>query len=143
MTRKAQIGTGRNVIYRIAALLFALADLAERAAGAPRPVRCVVLWALWQADAVAREFVAQAGYLAGPPSSPDVMSVHCGCEPADAMNLATSLRMLALIVQAMAMSDFGSAFHEAGHLGLTRLSAYRSFQNLSREAATAAHCDTS
>ena len=87
---------------RIVALLLALADLAERAAGASRPVRHQVLWALRQADEVVSEFVTGSACDAAcqwPPAS----SPACrGFDPADAENLAASLRMLAFMVQAMA-----------------------------------------
>jgi hypothetical protein len=99
----ARIETDRNVLERIAAILLALAVLAERAAGASRPVRCHVLWALRQADDVARAFVA------GPPCDgsgdqwpPAATPVRCGFDPADTEYLAASLRMLAFVVQAMA-----------------------------------------
>ena len=97
----AEIGTNRNVLMRIAAILLALADLAERAAGASRPVRYQVLWALRQADEVVSEFVTGSTCEGGQwpsASSP----VRCGFDPADAENLAASLRMLAFMVQAMA-----------------------------------------
>ena len=83
---------------RIVALLLALADLAERAS---RPVRHQVLWALRQADEVVSEFVTGStceGNQWPPASTP----VRDSFDPADAENLAASLRMLAFMVQAMA-----------------------------------------
>ena len=47
----------RRMLKRIVALLFALAGLAERLAGLPRPVRACVLRILRSAEAVARDFV--------------------------------------------------------------------------------------
>ena len=101
MDWSAEIGTNRNVLMRIAAILLALADLAERAAGASRPVRYQVLWALRQADEVVSEFVTGSTCEGGqwPTAS---TTACCGFDPADAENLAASLRMLAFMVQAMA-----------------------------------------
>jgi len=101
---KARIGREGDMLKRIAALLFALADLAERAAEAPYLTRCRVLWALQQADELAREFVAGSVWNpAGRQWSPATMSVSYGNTPADAMSLALTLRALALVVQTMAM----------------------------------------
>ena len=101
MDRSGQIETDRSVLMRIAAILLALADLAERAAGASRPVRYQVLWALRQADEVVSEFVTGSTCEGGqwPTAS---TTACCGFDPADAENLAASLRMLAFMVQAMA-----------------------------------------
>jgi hypothetical protein len=97
----AEIGTNRNVLMRIAAILLALADLAERAASASRSVRYQVLWALRQADEVASAFVT-GSTCEGDQWPPAATPVRCGFDPADAENLAASLRMLAFVVQAMA-----------------------------------------
>jgi hypothetical protein len=97
-----QIETDRNVLMRIAAILLALADLAERAAGASRPVRYQVLWALRQADEVVSEFVTGSACDAACQWPPASSPACCGFDPADAENLAASLRMLAFMVQAMA-----------------------------------------
>ena len=87
---------------RIAAILLALADLAERAAGASRSVRYQVLWALRQADDVAREFVTGSPCEAGDQWPSAATPVRHSFDRADAENLAASLRMLAFMVQAMA-----------------------------------------
>jgi hypothetical protein len=87
-----------DVLMRIVAILLALASLAERAAGAPRPVRCQVLWALQQADAVARAFVAGSVWDAACQWPPAMTPVRHGFDPADAADLAASLRMLAFLV---------------------------------------------
>ena len=102
MDGSGQIGTNRSVLMRIAALLLALADLAERAAGASRPVRHQVLWALRQADEVVSEFVTGSACDAACQLPPASTPVRCGFDPADAEHLAASLRMLAFMVQAMA-----------------------------------------
>jgi hypothetical protein len=101
MDRSGQIETDRSVLMRIAAILLALADLADRAAGASRSVRYQVLWALRQADEVVSEFVTGSACEGGqwPPASTPVRDSF---DPADAENLAASLRMLAFMVQAMA-----------------------------------------
>ena len=49
----------RRMFKRIVALLFALAGLAERLIGVPRPVRAFVLRILRSAEAVARDFVLE------------------------------------------------------------------------------------
>lgn len=90
----------RAALERIVVLLLILADLAERAAAAPRPVRFLVLWVLQHADAVAKDFVACDA--AGRHWSAALVTVRPGFDPADAMSLALSLRALALIVQIMA-----------------------------------------
>ena len=94
----AQIETNRNVLERIVALLLALADLADRAAGASYRVRLQVLWAFQLADDVARELVAGPAYAtAGCCLRPPAPAPRCcGSDPADFANLAASLRMLAL-----------------------------------------------
>ena len=48
-----------EMLRRIAAILLALATVAERAADRSRPVRWLVLWALHRAEAFASEFVAE------------------------------------------------------------------------------------
>ena len=101
MDRSGQIETDRSVLMRIVALLLALADLAERAAGASRSVRYQVLWALRQADEVVSEFVTGSACEGGP-LPPASTPVRHSFDRADAENLAASLRMLAFMVQAMA-----------------------------------------
>jgi hypothetical protein len=110
MDRSGQIETNRSVLMRIVALLLALADLAERAAGASRPVRYQVLWALRQADEVVSEFVTGSTCEGGQWPSAS-MPACCGFDPADAENLAASLRMLAFMVQAMAARTSRSFSH--------------------------------
>ena len=97
----AGIGTNRSVLMRIAAILLALADLAERAASASRSVRYQVLWALRQADEVASAFVTGSP-CEGDQWPPAATPVRHSFDRADAEHLAASLRMLAFMVQAMA-----------------------------------------
>jgi len=114
MDRNGWIGGKRGSFDRIVALLLALADLADRAAGAPRPVRWLVLWALRQADMVARDFVADHFREAAPRHCcPVVIIVRHGNDPSDALNLALSLRMLARALRAIAA--------HVGRLALARL----------------------
>lgn len=103
MNRNAQIGRKWGVLDRIVVVLLALADLAERAAAAPWPIRWLVLWALRYADAIAKEFVAGSAYAASRGQrSPVVMMVRDGSDPAAAFAIAVSLRMLAITVRRMA-----------------------------------------
>ena len=100
---KAKTGREQEVLYSIVARLLSLADLGEGAAGRSPWVRFCVLWSLCQADAVVWEFVTGSTWNpAGRLWTPALPMVRYGTEPADAMNLAASLRALALIVQAMA-----------------------------------------
>ena len=93
----ATIGDERT-LRRIMALLIALAALAERAAGRSYPVRCLVLWILGRAEAVARDFVADATGM--PPAVFAVVpQVHGG--PADALRLAARLAALAAALGAL------------------------------------------
>jgi hypothetical protein len=99
MDWNAQIGRDLRALDGIVAILLALADLAERAAGASDPVRCAMLWFLRQADTVAAEFVAASACAARPRKSPCMTTDRS--DPVDAINLASSLRMLAVAVEAM------------------------------------------
>ena len=83
---------------RLAALLLALADLAERAGGARVPVRCLVLWILRRAHAVALDYAIEA---AGSP----FLLVACqptDDTPDDASRLAGNLRALAVVFRTLA-----------------------------------------
>jgi hypothetical protein len=142
--RNGRIGGKRRQFDRIVALLLALADLAERAAGAPRPVRWLVLWALQQADMVAREFVADHSRAVAPRHwSPVVFIVRYGADPADAINLALSLRMLAhairtIVAQAsrLSLARLGEAIAACGSGGLPGRTAGASLGLLSVAAIT-------
>lgn len=111
MDWNAQIGRDVRQLDRIGAILLALAGLAERAAGAPGPVRWFVLWILRYAEAVATDFVAR--------SASSVVrgrwlalqkTVRRGAGPADAIDLARSLSRLALVTAAMVMRLRRQAF---------------------------------
>ena len=83
-----QANWDRDVLERIVALLFALANLADLAAGAPFHRRRQVLEILGHGEAEARAFVI--GMVFGAPALPDAP------ETADALRLAVSFRALAL-----------------------------------------------
>lgn len=99
MAGNTQIGRKWEVLERVVALLLALAGLAERAAGAPYPVRCVVLWILWRGEAVARDFVAASRCAGCRRRPPGATTGRRGAHPADAIALALSFRLLALALQ--------------------------------------------
>lgn len=81
----------RAALKRIVALLFALADLAERASGRSRAVRDFVLWLLFQAEAVAQELVI---------GTPEPVC-RTGNSAEDAMQLARNFRDLAAALLAL------------------------------------------
>lgn len=89
MDFKAQTET--ELEGHIVTMLFALACLADRASHASHPVRAFVLWLLRRAETAVRECVA------GQP-----MAIRAGNDPADALDLAASLRALARAVGKLA-----------------------------------------
>lgn len=96
-------GRGIATLDRVVFVLLALADLADRVARAPSPVRALVLWVLRRANAVATEFVeATAWSMHGRYWSPAFVCLQHGDDPADPTALASSLRALACIVEDMA-----------------------------------------
>ncbi|MCV0393859.1 MAG: hypothetical protein K5872_11855 [Rhizobiaceae bacterium] len=84
-------GDGRR-LRRIAALLVALAALAEQAAGRCYLVRCFVLWLLRRAEAAVGEFVAET---TGMPQPAFAGIGTTGNDPEDALLLAARLHALA------------------------------------------------
>lgn len=117
MAWKAKTGKEADRLMRIVARLFALADLAERAAGRSFLVRWLVLWSLCHADAAARDFVVDTtSNAAGRRWSPALMPPRYGSDPADAMYLAASLRSLALIVHGMVAELCRVSFLQQGAL---------------------------
>lgn len=104
MDNTARVWMTREALAQIAALLLAIADIAEWAAFAPRSIRVLVLSALSRADAVATEFVLDTAAAQGLEWSPAITQFGRGFEPGDAMALATSLRTLALALQTLAAS---------------------------------------
>ncbi len=99
-----------DMLDRIVILLLALASLAERAAGAPGPVRCLVLWPLRRADAIAGAFVAGFAFDSAN-RLPSTEAVCQGNDPTDALTLALSLRTLALTLQAIIAQMRLSSLH--------------------------------
>ena len=87
-----------EMLRRIAAMLLALATLAERAAGRSRPVRWLVLWVLSRAEAAASAFVAE--------TDPLLPIAYPAFQPPDgadeAIRLAESFRVLAAALFALA-----------------------------------------
>ena len=103
MNCNAEIETNRNALKRLMALLLALADLADCAAGRSWPVRRLVLSILYLAEQAAHAFVAGSAdtrHFRSAPSA-SAMPTPRGSSPIDAMQLALSFRMLALSVCAM------------------------------------------
>jgi hypothetical protein len=115
MDWNAQTGKELRTLDRIVAMLLALAGLAERAAGAPYPVRWLVLWFLRRAEAVVTDFVAGSACVAARGQwllAP--VTVRQGSSPADAIDLALSLSRLAFAVAAMVTQIRRQAFLHRG-----------------------------
>lgn len=96
---------GRSIVTLdgVVFFLLALADLADRAARAPMPVRVLVLWILRRANTVATDYVeASAWDMPGRYWSPAFVFLQYGPDPADPASLARSFRTLARLVQDMA-----------------------------------------
>jgi hypothetical protein len=120
--------TEREVLKRIIALLFALAELADRSSLAPFPVRCHVLCILRPAEAVIQAFIIDMARDFGmqmPPQAyltiSEQMCVPDGDDPADASRLALRLRVLALtlaslMAQAECLGPECFAFCKAGRI---------------------------
>jgi hypothetical protein len=90
----------RDVLERIVALLFALANLADLAAGAPFLRRRQVLEILSHGEAEARAFVMGVAF--GAPATDDATDVAD-----DAVHLAASFRALALAKQSALPAEAG------------------------------------
>ncbi len=100
---KAKTGRRQQVLMSIVSTLLALATLAEKSAGDSPWVRFCVLWAARQADLIARDYVAGSTWnSAGRLWSPALPNVRYGTDPADALDIAASLRALAVIISGMA-----------------------------------------
>ena len=103
----------RRMLKRIVALLFALAGLAERLSGLPRPVRVFVLRILSSAETVARDFVLETTREQGV-SAPllacfHMPALHGGDSPADALRLAQSFRVLAVLLDWLVERNCGGS----------------------------------
>nr|WP_295469849.1 hypothetical protein [Mesorhizobium sp.] len=103
MSWKAKTGRRQEVLVSIVSTLLALAALAEQAVGDTPWVRWSVLWAARQADLIARDYVAGSTWnRAGRLWSPALPNVRYGTDPADALDIAASLRALAMVISGMA-----------------------------------------
>jgi hypothetical protein len=118
--------TDRDVLKRIIALLFALAELADRASIAPYSVRCHVLAILRPAEAVMQAFVVSMARdlaLPLPPQAYIAISAQLcapdGDDPADATHLAFRLRVLALVLASLLAQAECLTCCDAGHIAPT------------------------
>ena len=109
MDGRAAIGRDWGTLKRTIALLFALAELADRASFAPWPVRVLVLAILRHGETVARLLLVQTSR---PAAQPKVAfsGMVAGSSPADALALALRLRLLAL-----ALSDLLAPARDTHH----------------------------
>ena len=98
MDRSRQDRENGKALRRIIVLLLALADLAERACGRSRPVRCLVLLALRPGEAVARDYAAR---LTGAPAFGVPAFGRHDDGVAEAMRLARVFRALAAALAAL------------------------------------------
>lgn len=89
-----------NRLKRLAALLLALAGLAQRAAGRSRAVCWLVLWLLRPSEIVARDLVEGLTPGAAWPPAPEPLRPRDAA--AEAHRLAENLRALATILAALA-----------------------------------------
>ena len=116
---------GKGTFGGIAATLMALALLAERAAGRSLPVRFFLLVILGRAETIARAFVARelAADWLDAPCLEEPADTHYGA--ADAMLLALRLRMLAVVLDALAgtLADTGAGLSGGETGGAAHLSA--------------------
>ena len=108
MDWNSAIEDNRRMLKRIVALLFALAGLAERLTGLPRPVRGFVLRILGAAETVARDFVLETTQDHAAPLPASFGALQVGNTPADAMRLAQSFRVLAVMLDSLAERNSGS-----------------------------------
>ena len=82
-----------DVLRRIVALLFALADLADDASTCSRRVRCKMLSILLRGEAVARNMLSREVQISGKPVC--LPACPCGDRVDDAMQLADCFRAMA------------------------------------------------
>ena len=92
------IGHSETMLNRIVALLFALADLAERAGGRSAAIRVLVLLMLRPAEAMARRLVMD---FYGDTDIAPLLQLQDGDGPTAAIRLALSFRMLAMALAAL------------------------------------------
>ncbi|HTV68802.1 MAG TPA: hypothetical protein VMF90_09725 [Rhizobiaceae bacterium] len=97
MTWKAE--DDGQTLASIARMLVALAVLAERACGRSLPIRCLILWILRQAEAVARDFVIGEALAVGVAAPHQPAPMPGGDSVADLLRLAVCFRALALALR--------------------------------------------
>ena len=100
---RAKAGREQAEMARIVMRLFSIADMAERSVRDLPWVRWCVLWAAWQANALLRDYVE--GTLRSSARgtwTPVLMPAGFGSNPADAEDIADSLRAFGLYMQATA-----------------------------------------
>jgi hypothetical protein len=131
MDWQAALEQERAALMRLVALLHALADLAECAAGRSAGLRALVLWLLRRAGAVAHGFLTDqfltdqfltdpflTDQFAADPFAADgpaaMAAWQAGNRPEDAMRLAASLRALACLLEAQAALPFSLRDGRAG-----------------------------
>jgi len=106
-------------LNRLAALLFALAGLVERAAGSASPVCLLVLWLIRPTETLARDLVENIAPGAACPPEP----VWRRDGATEALRLAHSLRLLADILAALAEHCLASPPAASAHCRFAQISA--------------------
>lgn len=99
----------RAFFQRIIALLMSLAGLADRAAGAPWPLRFVVLAILRRGETAARNLLIDEADYAGVPMWLPPDAGQYGNRPVDALQLGLCFRMLALALAYLLQQTAGAA----------------------------------
>jgi hypothetical protein len=98
-----------KIFRRIAAMLLALAELAERAGTRCAAVRCLVFWFLRPAEAVARDYAVEAAALL----LGRHFVLHANDTPDEAARLAQAFRALASLFNTLAhRARFAPRAHE-------------------------------
>lgn len=100
MRHHQTIEENRKQLRRIAAMLAALAGLAERAAGRSRAICFLVLWLLSPAETAARNYLEGLAPGAARLPAPQPLGRNAGA--AEALRLANGFRALAAILAALA-----------------------------------------
>ena len=104
-----QIEQHRAVLQRIVALLFALANLADRASARSFRVQCEVLFTLSHGEAVACEFILEEAQASRVPILCLPAPAHDdGGSAGDALETAARLRMLAAILAYICAHQFSA-----------------------------------
>ena len=117
-------------LRRIVALLFALAGLAERAAGRSGPVRLLVFWLLWRGEAVVRDYVFS---LTGRDPCPP-LPAGLADDDSEALHLAARLRALAAALAAFVETVVAARLTEIGRLAPRLIGALSAFAGIAHAA---------